>query len=216
VKKVIMFLDSPLQSWGGESVSYSYRTTENRPTFSAIIGILCSCIGISFRKDNEKVKELRDNIKINVISLQKGSLLKEFQSCGTNIKAKDKKDWFNKDRESGKIYTKEYLQDAKFIAILQISDCLDVDMIIKALKSPKWMPFFGRFCCMPATPILVENLDYFKKYLSDRQYFKGKMYQHVENIDAEYMVMDYPNCDGTNGFSARGIKESMVEISKYF
>lgn len=222
METIVMFLDSPLQSWGGESIGYQYRKTENRPTFSAVLGILCSCLGISFRRDVAKVKELRDNIKIDIITLKKGLLLKEFQTCGTKIKERNKNDWFNKNRipegndKSGKIYKKEYLQDAKFLAILQVDDSLNIQQIIEALKSPKWIPFFGRFCCLPASPILIEKTDNFKESLKSKGYLGGIAYRHVDNIDAEYMVMDYPTCDGTNRYSARGIKEEKWNIEEAF
>lgn len=219
MQKIVMFLDSPLQSWGGESIGYQYRNTEKRPTFSAVLGILCSCLGISFRKDLDKVKELRDNIKIDIITLKKGVLLKEFQTCGSKICKKDNKDWFNIRRmpdNNGKIYIKEYLQDAKFVAILHINDCINVDEIIKALKSPKWRPFLGRFCCLPSYPILQEDVSKLKRFLIDKNYISGVIYKHVGTSDAKSIVMDYPTCDGTDRYSARGIKEEELDIEDCF
>ena len=81
-------LASPLQSWGGDAVSFEIRPTGHIPTFSAILGLLGSCMGYSFRKDLNKIKNIRDKIKIDVYPVFFGTQINDYQGAGGGIKKK--------------------------------------------------------------------------------------------------------------------------------
>jgi len=147
-----MPLSSPLQSWGGDATSYASRPTENIPTLSAVLGILCSCMGISFRNDLEADAGLRDSLKVDIYVHRKGSLLRDFQGAGGGI-GKEHSNFYErclppKGGTAGmgrnKIYTKEYLQGASFDIVLRIDNEDLVAKIVEALKRPAWEPFLGR------------------------------------------------------------------------
>ena len=154
-KIVRIIIKAPLQSWGLDAVSYSYRGTEDKPSFSGVLGMVCAALGISFRNEPEKVKQLRDSIKMDFFEFHKGKRLEDFQGAGGGVDRQSEygKKCIPRDANSGagKIYNKEYIQDAYFEALLY-TDSLTADTIAESLKSPRWFLFAGRKSCMLSYP----------------------------------------------------------------
>lgn len=215
-KYVWMPLSSPLQSWGGDAINYSLRPTEDIPTFSAVLGILCSCMGISFRNELDAVSDLRDNIKIDIYVRNKGSSLRDFQVSGGGI-AKGCSDFYKRcvPNGSNKVYNKEYLQDASFDVVLRIDDEELADKIVCALKKPMWEPFLGR---------RANHLSEFpfggiydsKKAIKESWEKKDRMHSvcfiHTES---GVPIKDFPLCRGDNYNGYRYSQEFFLKDREY-
>jgi CRISPR-associated protein Cas5/CasD, subtype I-E/ECOLI len=216
-------LASPLQSWGGDAVSFELRPTNYIPTFSAILGFLGSCIGISYRKDLDKIKKIRDSIKIDIYPVSFGTQIGDYQGAGGGIKKIKEKnitateDYRNREipkKDSGqeaKVYLKEYLQDAKFDIILKTEDSFLSNNISNSLQTPKWYPFLGRKSC-PLTEIPFGGSFTSIKDLYSQAKWKKRLHKiffeqvspDSENADP---IKDFPLCLGDNTTGYRYVEE---------
>lgn len=211
-----------LMSFGGMSVSHKWRGTEPYPTISSVIGFLCSCLGVSFRRDLDRVKQLRDGIKVHIVLLEKARRIVDFQTAGTLY---DKKDPYEKlcvvKKPGGggdsDIYKKELLADGKFDVILEVSDPEEAERIIKALQKPVWTPFLGR------KSNLLSELPYGGTFESWDEvlehYRQGKQDDDgditlIRQVPAEsagcFPVRDYPVCRGDNKTRVRFACEERI------
>lgn len=209
-------LASPLQSWGGDAVSFEIRPTNHIPTFSAILGFLGSCLGISYRKELEKIKKIRDGIKIDIYPVSYGTQIEDFQGAGGGI-IKGKNPYHDREiprkgsLQESKIYRKEYLQDAKFDVVLRIEDDLLAEAISKALQAPKWIPYLGRKSC------LLTEIPFGGKFrdmveLQKQEAWKKRSHKiFFEQVSSESgeatPTKDFPLCQGDNATGYRYVEE---------
>jgi hypothetical protein len=123
------------------------------------------------KTERVKVQELSKALSMDVVTVKKGSLLRDFQSLGTNYDTKDafeKRAVLYRTKDDGslgsiadcptKVFTKEYLHDARFLAILHTEEEIALDLLY-ALNNPKWPVFLGRKCCLPSSPVGVKVTD---------------------------------------------------------
>lgn len=163
--KVLLNLEGSLQSWGGAS-KYANRATLDCPTKSGVLGILCASQGISMANEPVKAIELSDSFSMKVYVIKKGRILKDFQTIGTNYSKKDnyeKRYLLRKRNDKGKvsaiadcptkIFVKDYLAEAHFIAELQFLAKDVAERVQESLASPTWPLYLGRKCCIPTWPI---------------------------------------------------------------
>ena len=168
-KILAMYFDAPMQSYGVES-RYDCRTTLPFPTRSAVTGILCAALGIE--RDDRDFLATMANLTVETLELPRWL---------TNEKTKKRKEipssrlvdyhtvggGYDKDVPSQKPHIprkadgkpggtvqsyREYLLDARFGILVSGDDDL-VERCHKALENPKWGVWFGRKCCVPASPI---------------------------------------------------------------
>ncbi|MDD3585950.1 MAG: type I-E CRISPR-associated protein Cas5/CasD [Thermoguttaceae bacterium] len=168
-KILAMYFDAPMQSYGVES-RYDRRTTLPFPTRSAVTGILCAALGIErddrdflakmaeltietlelprlvSSKKNEKKKEMIVSRLIDYHTIG-GGYEKNVPAQKSNIPRKAD----GKPGDTVQSY-REYLLDARFGILISGNDIL-IEQCQDALDNPKWGVWFGRKCCVPASPI---------------------------------------------------------------
>lgn len=133
MKTILLKLAGPLQSWGTDS-NFETRSTDRRPSKSAIIGLLSACCGFR-RDDDEKIREL-NSLDFAVRVDQPGKLLRDY-----HIATKKKKNG-NVDRTY--VTNRYYLQDAVFVIALGSEDEFLIQSLGNALMYPYFQPFLGR------------------------------------------------------------------------
>lgn len=205
-------LRGPMMSFGGDAVSHKWRGTESFPTISFVLGFLCSCLGISFRREVGKAKALLEAVKVHIVVLKEARRITDFQTSGTQYNKEDKYEKLCivlKPGGSGTsdIYHKEYLTDGKFDVVLEVIDKDMAGNIIDALKRPVWTPFLGR-----KSNLLSElpydgsfsTWDEVKQHYQDLRKdssFSGSV-RIIKQVPANYRgcfpVCDYPVCRGDN------------------
>jgi CRISPR system Cascade subunit CasD len=155
---VLMWIESPLQSWGCES-KFDRRDTLNFPTKSGIMGLVCCALGYS-GEQREFLAEFA-NLDMTVLSFRKDNQqvkLRDFHMVGSGYNNKDP--WqslmipktSDGDKAVGggaKLTYRYYLQDARFAVILEVPDD-KADLVSSSLQSPVWDLYFGRKTCVPS------------------------------------------------------------------
>lgn len=137
---LLIRLSGPLQSWG-ESARFNMRPTQQTPTKSGVLGLICAAVGIS-RDDADtlnKVSEMDFGIRVDC----PGQLLIDFHTVSkvVNVKGEFPQDTTITDRY--------YLAGATFLAGLGSKDRAFLEQIHRALLKPRWLLFLGRKSCMP-------------------------------------------------------------------
>lgn len=163
-----MFFDAPMQSYGVESL-YDRRTTLPFPTRSAVTGILCAAMGIE-RDDREFLAKMAE-LTMETLELSRPSInektgkpqispsrLIDYHTVGGGYDDKNPAQKSHIPRRSdGKTVGtaqsyREYLIDARF-GVLVSGDGGLVERCHRGLVDPRWGVWFGRKCCVPASPI---------------------------------------------------------------
>lgn len=137
---LLIRLSGPLQSWG-ESARFNMRPTQQTPTKSGVLGLICAAMGIS-RNDTETLSKLSD-MDFGVRVDCPGQLLIDFHTVSkvVNVKGEFPQDTTITDRY--------YLAGATFLAGLGSKDRAFLERIHNALLQPQWLLFLGRKSCMP-------------------------------------------------------------------
>ena len=133
-------LVGPLQSWGLDA-RFDLRQTAPEPSKSAVIGLLCCCLG---RRREEPINDLA-RLRFAVRVDKEGRLLRDFHTASDVIGSSD-----NKLRTV--VSNRWYLSDAAFLVGLQGPRSL-LEKIHQALIHPHWTPCLGRRSCVPSVPL---------------------------------------------------------------
>lgn len=155
---LLLWIESPLQSWGHDS-KFDRRDTLNFPTKSGILGLVCCALGYS-GEQREFLAEFAE-LNMTVLSFSKDKRqvkLRDFHMVGSGYNEKDP--WqslmiprTNEGKKAtgggSKLTYRYYLQDARFAIILEVPDD-KVDLISAALQNPVWDLYFGRKTCVPS------------------------------------------------------------------
>lgn len=210
-----IILRGPTMSFGGDMVSPKWRGTNDRPTMSFVIGFLCSCLGLPFRRALSEVKALRDALKVHVIILKPGRREIDYQGAGAGYDPEndlEKMCLVVKDGGGGTsdVYQKEMIEDGKFDIILEMEDEALAKQLVGALKRPTWFPFIGRKAHHLSDMPFGGTYDTFESAIAG--YPKGTLcIQHVDPTDEKSEpVKDYPLCEGDNKTTIRYVKEFQV------
>ena len=160
-KYLLLWLESPLQSWGEGSKFYR-RKTLDFPTRAGLLGLLLCGMGATGKQEHFLKNFL--NLKQTVYAYRKSDLvdlyipkLEDFQMVGSGYNKKDK--WQNlhipktaQGRSSAgggsKLIYKYYLQDITFGVVMEIPSDLEVS-IENGLTQPIFNLYLGRKCCVP-------------------------------------------------------------------
>lgn len=164
---------APLQSWGDPSKNLtkgSIRSTYECPTYSGMLGLINCCYGINHEKNFTECDELKSRIKhIATYSKHNHNILKDYQTMGGGYDTENPLFRNNGKRKiDGKVgvgfesegktvsalSTREYLEDSEFLVLLNVDDIISEEFE-QNIKSPKWMPTFGRSCCIPSSKIFL-------------------------------------------------------------
>ncbi len=165
------YLDAPMQSWGSSS-KFQRRETESFPTKSGVLGLLAAALGIDKHSPDEAdalapLAALRFSV-VKVIPADRDrpvERLSDFHTIGGGYDRKNPltnryicRTASGKVCEYAVITRRTYLTDARFIATLEgPTDALTC--CATALENPTWGGWFGRKCCLPATPFLPTLAD---------------------------------------------------------
>ena len=204
-KYLIMSLISPLQSWGLMGC-FDDRDTSMFPTKSAIVGLLCSALGID-RGDEESISEIA-KLTLSIIQYQRGIVHTDFHTVGHRHKDPlfRLRTAENKPKH-GAVTHRDYLSDAKFIVILS-GEASVIDRCAAALDNPKWSTFLGRRSCVPASPLL-ENVFGTERevssYLEGKGVHQGMLCQ--SDSDSGLSQMDFPINFKKRSFAPRFVSE---------
>jgi len=156
-----LLLDAPLQSWGHAS-RYDRRSTALHPTRSGVLGLVAAALGIDKYGTDEMTQLARLRpLHVTTVTLPRKSRLAEDLPI---VSLEDYHTVTPRDgirRATGKIDKnatvqtyRHYLMDARFGVLLEGPDVL-LQEIATALRDPCWGIWYGRKCCLPATPILA-------------------------------------------------------------
>ncbi len=168
-KALAFYLDSPMQSWGSSS-RFQRRETESFPTKSGVIGLLAAAMGFDKHSPNESeklkplaalgistwqvVKDSGDMVRLSDFHTIGGGWIDDWKENKGNLRAKLQVP--NKAGDGspfGTVIThRTYLTDTRFIVALQ-GDYSVLEACAQALENPTWGVWFGRKCCLPASPL---------------------------------------------------------------
>jgi CRISPR system Cascade subunit CasD len=170
-----LLLDAPMQAWGHAS-RFERRTTALHPTRSGVIGLLAAALGIDkYAPDESAQLDRLAPLRITTITLprrdRRGELpivrLEDYHTVAftreagakpariAKLQANARSAITAEDRSSEiKPTYRHYLLDARFGVLLEGPSPLLTD-IAAALRDPCWGVWFGRKCCLPATPLLA-------------------------------------------------------------
>ncbi len=187
----LLWLEGNMQSFGVDS-KFLFRGTLNFPTKSAIIGMTLSALGLSGeQRDNlKKFSEVDftvfsfSSLDVNGEKINKESLLNDFQVIGNGYDSKDPweslfiprmVDGKKPVNASGKIVSRDYLQDSFFGVIFEIPKDFE-EYLEDAFVNPKFDIFLGRKCCIPKELVfqgVFNNFDDTFKKMEDLSLLKN-------------------------------------------
>lgn len=158
-------LYGPMASWGDTAIGEE-RPSFNKPTRSALIGLLSAALGYS-RDENEKIDNLRLSVLFGIKQYSSGELLRDFHTAQMPSRIKHTHPTRKKELEEDplKLNTvlsrREYRTDS-FCSIaveLTKSSFLNLETLKAALEEPKFVLFLGRKSCpigLPLSPRIVQ------------------------------------------------------------
>lgn len=152
---LILHLDDPMQSWGIES-RYDRRMSGSAPSKSALCGMICAALGVG-RESAEEEETVESFSKIRLIAVElhvgrKGGLLRDYHTVQGTRKAS------GGNRADAVLTHRFYHSDKRFVALLFSEDRAFLERIRQALLNPVWGVWLGRKCCIPASPIIQEEV----------------------------------------------------------
>jgi CRISPR system Cascade subunit CasD len=145
-------------SWGDIAVG-EVRPSYNRPSKSAILGLVAGALGIR-REWDELHRELAESLNLGLFVESPGSTLRDYHTAQVPRGKRARGLPTRRDElEYGKIETtltdREYLCDAYVVAALwrpEDAGQWDLEELKEALASPTFTPFLGRKSCPSALP----------------------------------------------------------------
>jgi CRISPR system Cascade subunit CasD len=145
---LLIRLSGPLQSWG-ESARFDLRPTQQTPTKSGVLGLVCAAMGIP-RGDTETLEKL-NKLTFGVRVDRPGQLLIDFHTVQKVVNVEGK---IPQDTTPTYRY---YLAGAVFLAGLEGRDRIFLEKIHCALLKPRWLLSLGRKSCMPGESPWIQD-----------------------------------------------------------
>lgn len=158
-----LFLSAVLQSYGGQDSGWvELRNTENRPTASAVAGLIACCLGV-----RPGTPEYRRLLCLKYISMtdKNSGILDDYQIVTPKEPGKLSSESEILKLSGGKKgpgegqrpIHKMYLQDSSFSVFVGSDDIEELRRIHGAFRNPKWVYYIGRACCTPSAPVVEEE-----------------------------------------------------------
>ena len=152
---LILCLEGPLQSWGERS-RWTYRDTATIPTKSGVIGLIGCAMGL--KRDDKRLVELDNQLRMGVRVDKDGDEIIDYHTITGDINTANGEKRGTKGKVSTILSYRYYLQDAKFLVLLQgkeeiLKECKN------ALMNPQWTIYLGRKSCVPTRPIFEKLID---------------------------------------------------------
>jgi len=163
-----------MQSFGVES-RFDRRTTLPFPSRSVVSGVVCAAMGIDRDEDREFLEKFA-KLEVDVLELPRKTKaeknlttydLCDYHTIGGGYEGtKDEILFTPRTSDGSKLKHpvqsyRYYLTDARF-GVLISGDDDEIKKYEVALKDPVWGVWFGRKCCVPASPIaqgVFDDLD---------------------------------------------------------
>ncbi len=150
---LLLRLEGPMQSWGTRS-RFTVRDTEQEPSKSGVIGLLCAALGRPRSAPLVDLASLRMGVRVD----RPGTLCREYQTAGGSRSEDDPAAGIRlADGKRGKNAVESeryYLADASFLVGLEgprpVLEALDV-----ALRRPRWALSLGRKSYVPSVPVAL-------------------------------------------------------------
>ena len=139
-------LVGPLQSWGLDA-RFDLRQTAPEPSKSAVIGLLCCCMGRDRTGPIDDLASLHFGVRVD----KEGTLLRDFHTAVDVIGSSDSK-------LRTVVSNRWYLSDAAFLVGFEGPRPL-LEQIHQALIHPYWMPCLGRRSCIPSVPLFAGGIE---------------------------------------------------------
>lgn len=139
-------LVGPLQAWGLDA-RFDLRQTAPEPSFSAVLGLVCCCMGRDRSASIDDLTSLRMGVRVD----REGQLLRDFQTAENVVSSN------GKPAKYPLVSQRWYLADAAFLVGLE-GDTTLLQQIHQALIHPYWSPCLGRRSCIPTVPLSAGGL----------------------------------------------------------
>lgn len=157
-------LYGPMAAWGATAVG-EYRPSHDHPTRSAIVGLLAACLGIR-RDEEERQIQLYTSLRLGVLVLSHGSLLRDYHSI--QVPSRQKTPYYTRKEELSAVdvntllSSRDYRMDALYRIALWHGEQSNVDFgeLEAALQNPFFSPYLGRKSCpasLPFAPCRIET-----------------------------------------------------------
>jgi len=147
---LLLRLAGPIQSWGVQS-RFELRDTGTVPSKSGVIGMVCAALGRDRAEPIEDVARLRMGVRVD----REGQIRRDFQTIRGWWWERKAGRWA--PNRNGTISNRYFLADAVFLVGLEGDDRQILEMIDRALGSPRWPLVLGRRANAPSQPIRLEN-----------------------------------------------------------
>ena len=136
-------LMGPLQAWGLDA-RFDLRQTAPEPSFSAVLGLICCCLGRDRAEPLDDLTALSMGVRVD----REGQLLRDFHTAQDVISSN------GKPAKYPVVSNRWYLTDAAFLVGLE-GDKKLLNQIHQALIHPRWTPCLGRRSCIPTIPLFA-------------------------------------------------------------
>ncbi len=166
---VVFRVVAPIAAWG-DLTTGERRTTANRPSHSAICGLVASALGMprALPEDAPVTHEqLSSSFTMAVRTDRLGTGFRDFHTVQRRL-AKDDGTYATRREELSRtdaLYTvtsqRDYLTDVAYVVVLRVSPEGPVDphRIARALNAPVYAPYVGRRCCPLGAPVAARVVD---------------------------------------------------------
>ncbi|MEZ5816626.1 MAG: type I-E CRISPR-associated protein Cas5/CasD [Hyphomicrobiaceae bacterium] len=163
--QVLLFtLHAPLVAYGDHGARTSRRSSWDRPTRTATLGLVAAALGID-RSDHEQHLALHEGLGFAVRVDATGRSLTDYHTFdvgkGAHLAlARSRADELDGPTQTTITY-REYRTDALHtVALWLTGDCpWTLDQIQAALRRPHWILYLGRRSCIPALPLKPTIVD---------------------------------------------------------
>ncbi|MHA1145875.1 MAG: type I-E CRISPR-associated protein Cas5/CasD [Candidatus Helarchaeota archaeon] len=142
---LLLRFSGPMQSYGTDS-KFNIRNSAQFPTKTAVLGLICSALGITREKDISHLAQLRMGIRID----SEGVMQNDFQIARNVYPA-------HGGKKATEISTRYFLSDAEFLVGLEAEDEKILSYIQEGLKNPEFQIFLGRKSHVPSKPVWLKD-----------------------------------------------------------
>ena len=166
MKYLLFKLSGSFQAWGSPLPGI-YRTVEDRPTKSGVVGLIACCLGIT-REETKSLIKLGNDITLAYRIDAEGDVISDFHIV-QNTFLRYRSSPYPGKKLKNIISLRDYLCNAVFTICIQGDD---VEKWCEALLYPQHIPYLGRSCCLPDSflPQVIETsnlLEAFNSYKVD-------------------------------------------------
>jgi CRISPR system Cascade subunit CasD len=170
MQTLLLRFDAPLMSFGGPSVD-ERGITQDHPPLSLVTGLIGNALGYDHR-DTAHLQRLQARLCIAARRDRRGQRMTDFHTAFLGQQALVGTGWTTRGRvearsggsarEATHIRMREYLADAVYTLALAVDPADEpptLDEIAAALDSPQRPLFLGRKPCLPATPLVLGQIE---------------------------------------------------------